>query len=53
MTQPSTSGTDRSPRTNDLNLEREQLPLAITYEGTKYVLVLTRSNKLLLQKPLA
>jgi hemin uptake protein HemP len=52
MTTPDKPGS-REPQPKNITLERCHLPLTISYEGAKYVLVLTRSNKLLLQKPLA
>jgi len=35
-----------------LTLERKDLPLTVQYGETTYVLVVTKSEKLLLQKPL-
>lgn len=35
-----------------VTLERQNLPLTIKYDDKTYILVLTRSNKLLLQKPI-
>jgi hemin uptake protein HemP len=35
-----------------VTLDRSNLPLSINYDGKRYILVLTKSNKLLLQKPI-
>lgn len=43
------------PRTRErleVHLTREELPLTVQYDDKTYVLVLTKSNKLLLQKPI-
>lgn len=50
-----TSSQPESGRLNarkPLILERDDFPLSIQYGDTGYVLVLTRNDKLLLQKPL-
>jgi hypothetical protein len=36
----------------EVHLTREDLPLTVQYDDKTYVLVLTKSNKLLLQKPI-
>lgn len=41
-----------STKSFEVALTRDELPLTVFYEGATYVLVLTRNNKLLLQKPL-
>ena len=35
-----------------VTLERQNLPLTVKYDDKTYILVLTKSNKLLLQKPI-
>jgi hypothetical protein len=35
----------------DISLDRENFPLTVRYGNKTYILVLTKSNKLLLQKP--
>jgi hypothetical protein len=37
----------------EVSLTREELPLTVQYDDKTYILVLTKSNKLLLQKPLS
>jgi len=41
---------DTSKR-NEVSVDRSQLPLTIHFGDKTYILVVTRSNKLLLQKP--
>jgi len=36
----------------EVRLTRDELPLTVQYDDKTYILVLTKSNKLLLQKPL-
>jgi hemin uptake protein HemP len=36
----------------EVHLTREELPLTVQFDDKTYVLVLTKSNKLLLQKPI-
>lgn len=36
----------------EISLTRDELPLTVQYDDKTYILVLTKSNKLLLQKPL-
>jgi hypothetical protein len=42
----------RESKRYEVCLTRDQLPLTVQYDDTTYVLVLTKSNKLLLQKPI-
>lgn len=42
----------KAPTRKQLTLDRKDLPLRVQYGGTDYVLVVTKSDKLLLQKPL-
>jgi hypothetical protein len=37
----------------EVTLTRAELPLTVQYDDKTYILVLTKSNKLLLQKPLS
>lgn len=36
---------------NDLTVEKEDLPLTIVYKNKRYVLILTKNDKLILNKP--
>jgi hypothetical protein len=40
------------PQHNHLKMDRKDLPLTISYGEKTYVLIVTKSEKLLLQKPL-
>ncbi|HEY5973162.1 MAG TPA: hypothetical protein VIU41_00330 [Geobacteraceae bacterium] len=52
MTRSADPGTHTQARGSSITVQRHQLPLTINYDNKTYILVLTRSNKLLLQKPL-
>jgi len=42
----------RESKRYEVCLTRDELPLTVQYDDKTYVLVLTKSNKLLLQKPI-
>lgn len=42
---------DDTSKRNEVSVDRSQLPLTIHFGDKTYILVVTRSNKLLLQKP--
>lgn len=35
----------------ELNVEKEDLPLTIVYKNKRYILILTKNDKLILNKP--
>jgi len=43
--------TVKETRRHEIRVDRSQLPLTVHFGEKTYILVLTRSNKLLLQKP--
>jgi hypothetical protein len=43
----------RESKRYEVRLSRDELPLTVQYDDKTYILVLTKSNKLLLQKPLS
>jgi len=42
----------KAPSARSITLKRHNLPMTVRYEDKTYILVLTKSGKLLLQKPL-
>ena len=47
-----TSRETSKPQHNHLKMDRKDLPLTISYGEKTYILIVTKSEKLLLQKPL-